>query len=64
LPTFYAGMIAHIAQGRLPLRDNRINPRVIKKKMSNFPKNAPNTTTSNIHKPRSSRRLEFLSEPY
>jgi len=64
LPTLYAGMIAHIAQGRLPLRDNRINPRVIKKKMSNFPKNAPNTTTSNIHKPRSSRRLEFLSEPY
>ena len=31
-------MIAPIAQGRLPLRDNRINPRVIKKKMSNFPK--------------------------
>ena len=38
LPTFYAGMIAHIARGVLPLRDNRINPRVIKKKMSNFPK--------------------------
>ena len=38
LPTLYVAMIAHIAQGRLPLRDNRINPRVIKKKMSNFPK--------------------------
>jgi len=38
LPTLYAGMIAHIAQGRLPPRDNRVNPRVIKKKMSNFPK--------------------------
>ena len=38
LPTLYAGMIAHIAQGRLPLRDHRINPRVVKKKMSNFPK--------------------------
>jgi hypothetical protein len=38
LPTLYAAMIAHIAQGRLPPRDNRINPRVIKKKMSNFPK--------------------------
>src|SRR3989304_5192331 len=38
LPTLYAAMIAHIAQGRLPLRDNRINPRVIKRKMSNFPK--------------------------
>ena len=37
LPTLYAGMIAHIAQGRLPLRDHRINPRVVKKKMSNFP---------------------------
>jgi len=41
LPTLYAGMIAHIAQGVLPLRDNRINPRVIKKKMSNFPKKRP-----------------------
>jgi len=26
-----------IARGILPLRDNHINPRVIKKKMSNFP---------------------------
>jgi hypothetical protein len=41
LPTLYAGMIAHIAQGVLPLRDNRINPRVIKRKMSNFPKKRP-----------------------
>ena len=48
LPTLYAGMIAHIAQGRLPLRDHRINPRVVKKKMSNpshlrtcFPKKRP-----------------------
>jgi len=41
LPTLYAGMIAHIAQGRLPPRDNRIHPRVIKKKMSNFPKKRP-----------------------
>jgi hypothetical protein len=41
LPTLYAGMIAHIAQGRLPPRDNRINPRVVKKKMSNFPKKRP-----------------------
>ena len=37
-PTLYAGMIAHIARGVLPPRDNRINPRVVKKKMSNFPK--------------------------
>lgn len=41
LPRLYAGMIAHIAQGRLPPRDNRIHPRVIKRKMSNFPKKRP-----------------------
>jgi hypothetical protein len=41
LPTLFAGMIAHIARGVLPPRDNRINPRVIKKKMSNFPKKRP-----------------------
>jgi len=41
LPALYAGMITHIAQGILPPRDNRINPRVIKKKMSNFPKKRP-----------------------
>jgi hypothetical protein len=34
-------MIQHIAQGRLPPRDNRINPRVVKKKMSNFAKKRP-----------------------
>lgn len=38
LPTLYAAMIRHIAQGVLPPRDNRINPRVVKKKMSNFGK--------------------------
>jgi hypothetical protein len=41
LPFLYAGMIQHIAQGRLPPRDNRINPRVVKKKMSNFAKKRP-----------------------
>jgi len=48
LPFLYAAMIQHIAQGRLPPRDNRINPRVVKKKMSNpshlrtcFPKKRP-----------------------
>jgi hypothetical protein len=35
LPTLYAAMIAHIAQGGLLLRDHRINPRVVKKKRSN-----------------------------
>jgi hypothetical protein len=38
LPLLYSAMIQHIAQGILPPRDNRINPRVIKRKMSNFPK--------------------------
>ena len=38
LPILYAAMIQHIAQGRLPPRENRINPRVVKKKMSNFAK--------------------------
>ena len=33
-----ATMIRHIALGQLPPRENRINPRVVKKKMSNFPK--------------------------
>ncbi len=41
LPILYAGMIQHIAQGRLPPRANRINPRVVKKKMSNFGKKRP-----------------------
>jgi hypothetical protein len=41
LPTLYRGMIAHVAQVILPSRDNRINPRVIKRKMSNFPKKRP-----------------------
>jgi hypothetical protein len=38
LPILYAAMIEHIAQGRLPPRENRINPRVVRKKMSNFGK--------------------------
>ncbi len=41
LPTLYAAMIKHIAQGRLPARENRINPRVVKKKMSKFGKKRP-----------------------
>ena len=38
LPILYAAMIQHTAQGRLPPRANRINPRVVKKKTSNFGK--------------------------
>ena len=41
LPPMYAAMIQHIALGRLPPRDNRINPRVVKKTVSKFPKKRP-----------------------
>jgi hypothetical protein len=41
LPLLYRAMIGHIAQGRLPPRDGRINPRVVKKKMSKWPKKRP-----------------------
>jgi len=38
LPILYRAMIRSIASGKLPLRRNRINPRVVKVKMSNFAK--------------------------
>jgi len=41
LPSLYAAMIQHIAIGQLPPRENRINPRVIKQKMSNWKKKRP-----------------------
>ena len=41
LPTLYTAMLTLIAQHRLPLRDNRINPRVIKIKMSKWKKKRP-----------------------
>jgi hypothetical protein len=41
LPLLYAAMIQHIALGQLPPRDNRINPRVIKKTVSKFRKKRP-----------------------
>ncbi len=34
-------MIRHIAGGRLPPRENRVPPRVVKKRMSNFAKTRP-----------------------
>ena len=37
----YRAMIGHIATGRLPPRDPRINPRVVKVKMSGFAKKRP-----------------------
>jgi hypothetical protein len=41
LPTLYRGMLKLIADCRLPPRDGRINPRVIKRKMSNWLKKRP-----------------------
>jgi len=41
LPHLYNAMIIQIAAGRLPPRDNRINPRVVKVKMSHFGKKRP-----------------------
>jgi len=41
LPILYRGMLKLIGQCRLPPRDNRINPRVIKRKMSKWPKKRP-----------------------
>ena len=41
LPRMYEAMIRQIGQGLLPPRDGRINPRVIKVKMSKWPKKRP-----------------------
>jgi hypothetical protein len=41
LPTLYRGMLKLIGQCRLPPRDGRINPRVIKRKMSKWLKKRP-----------------------
>ena len=41
LPILYRGMLKLIAQCRLPPRDGRINPRVIKRKMSKWLKKRP-----------------------
>lgn len=41
LPALYQAMLRHIGTGRLPPRDGRINPRVVKVKMSNFKKKRP-----------------------
>lgn len=41
LPGLYQAMLCHIGTGRLPPRDGRINPRVVKVKMSNFKKKRP-----------------------
>jgi hypothetical protein len=41
LPVLYNAMIRQISMGILPPRDGRINPRVIKVKMSSWPKKRP-----------------------
>jgi len=54
LPTLYAAMIRHITRGILPPRENRINPRVVKKKMSNFGKKR----AEHYHPPQPQRPFE------
>jgi hypothetical protein len=41
LPRLYDAMLDHLACGRLPPRDGRIHPRVVKTKMSNYQKKRP-----------------------
>jgi hypothetical protein len=41
LPELYNALIVQIAAGSLPPRDNRINPRVVKVKLSRFPTKRP-----------------------
>lgn len=38
---WYVGLLAELGQERLPVRANRINPRVVKRKMSKFAKKRP-----------------------
>jgi hypothetical protein len=41
LPLLYRGLLIQIAQGRLPPRENRVNPRVVKQKLSKFAQKRP-----------------------
>jgi hypothetical protein len=50
-------MVRHLATGILPQRRDLINPRVVKVKMSNYAKNAPNTTPCPHRKNHSLRQL-------
>lgn len=54
LPSLYAAMIQPIALGQLPPRENRVNPRVIKKKMSKFRKKR----SEHYHVPQPKRPFE------
>jgi hypothetical protein len=38
---WWEGLLAEVAEEVLPARRNRVNPRVIKRKMSNWPKERP-----------------------
>jgi hypothetical protein len=40
-PQLYRQLLADVAATRLPARDNRSNPRVVKRKMSNFKVKGP-----------------------
>lgn len=64
LPFVYSCMIQHIATGRLPPPRDRINPRVVKVKRSNFAKRGRNMTTDHKPKNRLSKPWQSLSERY
>jgi len=57
LPRLYGARIRPIAQGRLPPRDGRINPRVVQKKCPRGRKNDLPPAVSNIRNNRSNRQL-------
>jgi hypothetical protein len=54
LRQLYRDMIQLIAEGRLPPRDGRINPRVVKRKMSKFAKKRP----KHCHVPKPAKPFE------
>jgi hypothetical protein len=50
-PRLWQRLLADIARSRLPSRDNRINPRVVKRKMSKFKKKRPEHFRPPLPKP-------------
>jgi hypothetical protein len=59
-PRLYARLLQDIAAGRLPMRRLRSNPRVVKRKMSNFRLKRPEHATGHSPPCRSVRRRSFF----
>jgi hypothetical protein len=59
-PRLYARLLQDIAAGRLPVRRLRSNPRVVKRKMSNFRLKRPEHATGHSPPCRSVRRRSFF----